>query len=236
MKTKVVLFDLDATLLPMDQDKYTKFYFDGLVKAGSAYYKDSDKLREGVMRGIGAMVHNDGRMTNEKIFWHTLSLHLGIGKEECLHIFDSFYENEFDKAIQFCTPTQRSREVVQFIKSRGLRVAVATSPVYPRIATEKRIRWAGFSPDEFEFFTTYEDSYYTKPSLGYYSSLLDKLCVGAEECVMVGNDVYDDMPAARLGIQTFLHTDCLINNRGLEYSHYTQGGFDELVEFIKSLS
>ena len=33
MKIKAVLFDLDGTLLPMDQDVFIKAYFGGLVKA-----------------------------------------------------------------------------------------------------------------------------------------------------------------------------------------------------------
>ena len=32
MSVKVILFDLDGTLLPMVQDEFTKTYFGGLVK------------------------------------------------------------------------------------------------------------------------------------------------------------------------------------------------------------
>ena len=33
MSIKVVLFDLDGTLLPMDQEVFVKAYFTGLAKA-----------------------------------------------------------------------------------------------------------------------------------------------------------------------------------------------------------
>jgi len=31
----------------------------------------------------------------------------------------------------------------------GFRVALATNPIFPAIATEKRIRWAGLTPEDF---------------------------------------------------------------------------------------
>ena len=51
----------------------------------------------------------------------------------------------------------------------------------------------------------------------------------ADECVMVGNDVKEDMVAAsKLGMRTFLLTDCLLNKDELDTSAYPQGGFEEL--------
>ena len=52
---------------------------------------------------------------------------------------------------------------------------------------------------------------------------------------MVGNDVGEDMAAAKLGMKTFLLTDCLINRNGEDISVYPNGSFDELIEFISNL-
>ena len=40
--------------------------------------------------------------------------------------------------------------MIQFAKQQGYRVVLATNPLFPRIATEERIRWAGLVPSDFE--------------------------------------------------------------------------------------
>lgn len=52
---------------------------------------------------------------------------------------------------------------------------------------------------------------------------------------MVGNDVEEDMIAERLGMKTFLLTDCLINKNGEDISKWAHGGFEELKEFLMQL-
>jgi FMN phosphatase YigB (HAD superfamily) len=112
---------------------------------------------------------------------------------------------------------------------------LATNPLFPAVATESRIRWAGLSPEDFELYTTFENSRYCKPNLAYYEDILATLSVSGEECVMVGNDVEEDMIAERLGMKTFLLTDCLINKNGEDISKWAHGGFEELKEFLMQL-
>ena len=125
-------------------------------------------------------------------------------------------------------------ETVEKLKREGIRVALATNPIFPSIATEKRIQWAGLRPEDFEFFTTYENSKYCKPNLCYYEELLKQLNVKSEECLMVGNDVGDDMVAEDIGMKVFLLTDCLINKTNKIISDYNNGSFDKLLQFIDS--
>ena len=56
-----------------------------------------------------------------------------------------------------------------------------------------------------------------------------------EECLMVGNDVSEDMVTEQLGMKTFLLTDCLINKAGVDISQYPHGGFAELDAYLKEL-
>ena len=50
-----------------------------------------------------------------------------------------------------------------------------------------------------------------------------------EECLMVGNDVQEDMIVEALGMKVFLLTDCLIDRKESDLSRYPHGGFDELL-------
>lgn len=54
-----------------------------------------------------------------------------------------------------------------------------------------------------------------------------------EDCLMVGDDVGEDMIAEKLGIKVFLLTDCIINRAGEDIDRWPHGGFDELAEYFE---
>lgn len=66
---KVILFDLDGTLLPMDQEIFVKTYFGLIAQKLAPYGYQPKELIEAVWAGTKAMVKNDGRKTNEEVFW-----------------------------------------------------------------------------------------------------------------------------------------------------------------------
>lgn len=235
MSIKAVLFDLDGTLLPMDQDVFVKSYFGGLVKKLAPHGYDSKMLVDAIWSGTSAMVANDGTKTNDKVFWDTFCKFFGDGAMEDLPIFDDFYANDFDRVQEVCSFSPKSREIVELVKSLGLRPVLATNPLFPAVATRSRIRWAGLCHDDFELVTTYENSSFCKPSLDYYKQITSAIGVSPDECAMIGNDVDDDMVASELGMKVFLLTDCLINKKGRDTSVYPSGSFDELKVFIRSL-
>ena len=77
-----------------------------------------------------------------------------------------------------------------------------------------------------------ENSRFCKPNLDYYREVLGKLRAEPEDCLMVGNDVGEDMIAEKLGMDVFLLTDCLINKKGEDISRYPHGSFPELLRYI----
>ena len=235
MDTKVVLFDLDGTLLPMDQDVFVKSYFGKLAATLAPHGYDPKELVAAVWAGTMAMIQNSGDQSNERVFWANFTSRWGEKALEDLPLFDSFYQNEFDDVRQVCGYTPQSRKILNQIKEMGLRTALATNPIFPAAATQKRIRWAGLNPEDFELCTTYENSRYCKPNLKYYLDIVDKLGVRPEECLMVGNDVSDDMPARELGMKVFLLTDCLINTKNTDIGQFPHGNFHDLSAFLKNL-
>lgn len=226
-----VLFDLDGTLLPMDQDEFTKGYFGLLVKKMAPFGYDAKALIDGIWTGTAAMVKNDGSRTNEEAFWVCFAKL--FGEEALAHrpLFDEFYANEFEGAKVFCPVNPQAARAVRELKAAGLRVALATNPIFPAVGTRTRVRWTGLEPEDFELCTTYENCRWCKPSLGYYREVLDRLNVRAEECLMVGNDVGEDMVARELGMKVFLLTDCLIDRTGKGVDAYPHGSFPELMDF-----
>ena len=235
MSIKMVLFDLDGTLLPMDQEMFVGSYFKML--AGKLVPKgyDPQKLVKDIWAGTAAMVKNTGEVTNEEAFWNTFAEIYGEQVRKDIPMFDEFYRNEFQQVQSVCGYNPKAAEVVKYIKEKGLRIALATNPIFPAIATQSRARWAGIDVDDFEIYTTYENSSHCKPNSDYYRDVLCKLDVQAEECLMVGNDVTEDMVAETLGMKVFLLTDCLINKEDKDISVYPNGGFEDLIKYIDNI-
>lgn len=235
MLIKNILFDLDGTLLPMDQDTFIKAYFRLLAMKLEPQGYEPKKLLEGVYAGIGAMIQNDGSMRNEEAFWKTFCSIFGEQAREDEPHFAQFYRHEFQQVQLACGFDARAARLIGGLKQRGYRLVLATNPLFPQVATHSRIRWAGMQPEDFELVTTYENSSYCKPNLKYYEEIIKKLELDPQECLMVGNDVGEDMIAEKLGMKTFLLTDCLINRKGEDIERYPHGSFDVLERYIRSL-
>ena len=225
---KAVLFDLDGTLLSLDQDEFVKGYFRLLAKKLAPYGYEPDKLVKAVWHGTGAMIQNDGSCTNEVVFWNDFTNIFGEQARAHEPVFAEYYEKDFQQVKNSCGYTPKAAEIVRSLKAAGIRVALATNPVFPAIATESRIRWAGLEPEEFELYTTYENIGFCKPNLDYYREILHRMELDAADCLMVGNDVDEDMVAGKLGMEVFLLTDHLINKSGTDINAFPHGSFDDL--------
>lgn len=235
MPFSTVLFDLDGTLLPMDLDEFLKHYFTSAAKKLAPHGYDPEEFISALWNGSMAMVKNDGSKTNEKAFWDVLN---GIyGKERAKQteaILEDFYRCDFDKLSSVCGFDPMAAEAVRKIKEKGYRVALATNPLFPHMATESRIRWAGLLPADFELYTTFENSHYSKPNPNYYLEVATKLGVDPHDCLMVGNDTSDDLAARDVGMEVFLLTPCLINKKNVDISGIPNGNFADLIAYIDS--
>lgn len=238
-----VLFDLDGTLLPMNMDEFMETYMTALKSRFSSLGYDADRLIKSLWAGVAAMVENEGYMTNEECFWKVLDKQMADdGKKlekraraKLEREMTKFYSGDFQVARFNTQPDSMVKECVDLIKSKGYQVVVATNPLYPQIATHERLRWAGFEPEEFVLVTTYENTCFCKPNLNYYRHLLKTLDKDGEDCLMVGNDVHEDMCAMKLGMDVFLLDQCLINQYDEDTTDFKRGNWNAFFEYAKML-
>ncbi|MCM1298248.1 MAG: HAD family hydrolase [Firmicutes bacterium] len=235
MSITTVLFDLDGTLLPMDNDAFTKGYFGFLSAYMKKYGYQPKELVNAVLSGTAAMVKNKGDRSNEAAFWDKFGEIYGEKGISDKHYFDEYYKTDFQKLKEFCGISPSAAETVHSLKERGFTVVLATNPIFPAYATESRIRWAGLDPSDFKLYTTYENIGYCKPNPDYYAEIFKRLGAAPEECIMIGNDAKEDMIAEKLGTSVFLLTDCLINKENTDISRYPKGDFTDLAEYLKAL-
>lgn len=230
-----ILFDLDGTLLPMDQDVFVNSYLKRMAERLAPHGYDPKLLTKAIWDGTGAMVKNDGLQGNDTVFWNVFSSVFGEDARKDEPLFEEYYHTDFQEVCHDCGFDPRAAEAIREIKAMGYRVALATNPLFPAIATQSRVKWAGLDPADFALITTYENSRHCKPNLDYYRDVVEALGVKPEECVMVGNDVSEDMVARQLGMKVFLLTGCMINKHNADISQFPNGSFPELLTFIRGL-
>jgi FMN phosphatase YigB (HAD superfamily) len=98
------------------------------------------------------------------------------------------------------------------------------------------LKWAGVDYESFDLVTDYANSTTCKPNPAYFLEITGRLGVDPCKCLMIGNNVQEDIEAARAaGLDTFLLTDCLISKDGSTPADCPQGTFSQLIDFLQEL-
>jgi len=202
---QAILFDLDDTLIRTDTDAFLRRYFDSLEQ----YLSD---ICDGEMlqRWIGLscqriMASEHPEQTNLEAFCEEFTRLSGLERDEYWPRLRQFYSEVYPALKDDITPMPNARRAVLEAKARGLRLVIATNPLFPLEAVEARLRWGGIDDVEFDLLTALENMHYAKPQPQYYLEAAQAIGVEAEKCLAVGNDmVLDIIPAKRAGMWTYL--------------------------------
>ena len=205
---KGVLFDLDGTLLDIDLDVFLRDYFAALgpvvaeVMGAGAH---ANTALDAVMESTEAMMLAHPGRTNQAVFNETFRrlTHTDLDLNEFALPFERFYSDVFPTLRGAMVPRRGAREAVVAALAAGLRVAIATNPIFPLSAIRERMRWACVDDLEVHAITSYEVMQATKPLPSYYVQTAEMLGVDPIDCLMVGDDRTLDMAAADVGMRTF---------------------------------
>lgn len=209
--TITLLLDLDGTLLGNDMDRFALVYMQALanhmVSYGVIDESQQKEFAKVLWSATQKMIENNyPGATLKETFDASFYPVLGIDQEKADPVINRFYADIFPNLRHV---TEYRSEAVSMIKEaikRGYKLAIATNPLFPRVATLHRLEWAGFPANDlpFEVVTTYEDFHFAKPNPAYFAELLAYMNWPEGPVVMVGNDPYDDIHAAKsLGLPTF---------------------------------
>jgi FMN phosphatase YigB (HAD superfamily) len=231
---KAILFDLDGTLLPLDLEIFVHKYFEALAPV-FAHKVEPKKFIKELISATEAMINNTGVTTNEEAFMQRFLPAIGQEKEEMYPLFENFYQTHFPKLKEYAGHSHLSEKIVGQVIQKGYKVALATNPIFPEMATRHRMEWAGIGELPWNLVTTYENSTFSKPNPKYFQEVCSKLGLAPQQCLMVGNDVQEDLVAGTIGMRTFLVTDCLIDRGKPEYKPDYQGTLEEFYRFVCDL-
>lgn len=202
-----ILFDLDDTLLGNDMDAFMPSYFSLIGAHAKPVMADSKKfLRELMVCTEAAIANTDPSISNREAFWNAFRQRNGLDPAELEPFFEQFYRETFPQLEEVTARRPVAARLVQFAFDQGLKVVIATNPLFPRLAVEHRLAWAGVPVTEYDFdlVTTYENMHSAKPHQSYYREILEEIEAAPQEALMIGDDWEGDIePAAALGMYTY---------------------------------
>ena len=210
-----LLLDLDDTLFDNPIGAFQKAY----LKALGAHLNAVVPAERMIPQLLFATEQMTQKQTPVGTLEETFDRHfypmLGLEKAQLSDMIYGFYTTVFPGIRQYTKPRSAAIELVAEARRRGWTVAIATNPLFPRVATEQRIKWAEMDSSDFALVSTFERFHFAKPQPAYYAEMLAQLGWPEGPVVMVGNDAADDIePAAALGLHTWLLQPEKLNGGG----------------------
>ena len=203
---KAVLFDLDNTLILFEEVSFLSGYYPVLAARFDGIFPDG-QFAERLMKATVVLRDNDGSKINRELFLGVFCEGLSASRDEVWMRFEQFFSLDFDMFRDAVTATPGAEEAFRHAKDRGLKIVVATNPIWPLVVQKKRLAWAGLGGIDVDLITHIDNMSYCKPQLGYFTQICRLINVKPEECLMVGDDPANDMVAARAGMKTYQATD-----------------------------
>ncbi len=203
---KAILLDLDNTLILFDEPAFYLRYMERIVPHFTPIMP-AETFRDRLLLGIRGLARNDGTVSNEHYFMDLFCAGYEHHREAIRECFMHFYQTEYDRIPVDVEIPSGLEEMLDRLDEWGLRLVVATNPLFPEIAQQKRMGWGRLEQDRFELLTHLENMSYVKPRMEYYQQICGMIGLRPEECLMVGNDAVNDMVAGTAGLKTYLTTD-----------------------------
>lgn len=232
---EAILFDLDGTLLNVEMDAYISGYVRGLAR----YFSDlANRCRFAdtvVTTAFDLLKADQGEQTMEELFLALLEERLGIDGDLFRNRLNLYCDNGLHHLAPLVRPFPLARQILQYCFDNGIRVIIATNPVFPLPVVEARLKWGRLDDFPFELITSYENSRYCKPHRQYFLDILHSQGLNSQQTIMVGNDTEYDLPAQQAGLTTFLLDTCLIDRQNrLAHADFC-GSHQDLLELVRCI-
>lgn len=210
---KAFLFDLDGTLLSMDSHDFMHAYFDEISRALYGLLP-LDGLATNILAATARMQADTSPDSTNLIKFRREfeALYQDVDQQAVWDRIMEFYATTFDNVHDVVGRNEPLYRSVVYLRAKGHRILLTTNPVFPQLATYKRLAWAGFTPDGFDYVSTMENCGYSKPHAAYWHHVADTMGVDPAQAIAVGNDCTEDMSAHLAGIETYLVTDYVIGD------------------------
>lgn len=230
---RAVGVDLDGTLLQLSNDFIPEYL--RLVNDWVAPRLNLDSLLSKAIweTTMWATAKDHGDILFQDAFYRNLCQTLGVPRQTVEEVFATFYRTVFRDLRYLAHPVVGAMGFLTQLQAMGLRVALLTSPVFPKMAIEERLVWAGLEGFPFDWISSFEVVHAAKPHPAYYGEAAKILGIEPPHWLMVGNDLDADIrPAVATGMQAWW-----VNSQELPddlQGKAFHGTFHRLLEMLKT--
>lgn len=231
LEYKAYLIDLDGTLIDLDFEKFTSEYY-RLLFTKMSVYVNPVVFKEALNAGISAMLKNNGKKTNEQVFFEEFNRIVGEKSRELIPVIESFYSDDFKKLKSLACRIEEAREFISVLKKEKKKLVLATNPVFPISAIKERLSWAGIDSSAFDFITSFEVMKSCKPNPSYFKQVLEVISAKPEDTLMIGDDLELDAAAMKAGIDVVI-IDKKTSAFELKKGYMKVPGFKYLLNLVK---
>lgn len=203
---KAILLDLDNTLLANPNEVFVRSYLALADSYLGSLWKRNDvsQLFWGLVVGLGK--DRDIRQTNSQWMLNVLAEKTALPVEIIHTHLKAFYDEAYPQLASCVHELPVVRELIYRLRNRGLKIVIATNPLYMTEGILQRLVWAGLSGhfSDYNWITTSDNMHFIKPDLAYYAEILARVGVEPDEALMVGDSIENDIePSRRLGLMTY---------------------------------
>lgn len=200
---RALLLDLDGTLLDLDGDAFLEAYL-AAVTQWMAPIVEPPRFSEALWSAaVPVMVNRTGHpgRSNSDMLWAALGDALQMPAAALRQRFEEFVQGDLTGIYPGGSPMPGAHDLVAVGRAHGMKLAVATMPIYPRPVIDERLRRAGLLDVPWDLVAT-DAMESVKPQPAYYQELADRLQVAPADCLMVGDDYFRDVAARKVGMAT----------------------------------
>jgi HAD superfamily hydrolase (TIGR01549 family) len=207
-KNCIALIDLDGTLINLDWRKNMSQYYRKIKRilpdmgANISYFYS---IRWAAKKMMG---DNSGDMLNIEKYFMYLSRISRVPDKKNREIYSKFYDESFSVFQGDIAAVEGAHELIRTCKEAGMKIVLATNPVFPLQAVKERLSWGKFDPGDFELITHIQNFSHCKPNAEYFLEILKRIGGSLGDAFMVGDDYhYDIRPCQKIGIKTWWYLD-----------------------------
>lgn len=226
---------MDGTLLNMGEHAFEKETLKRMNDFFEKKFPGKGKvIVTAVGCGIESMKKNDGKQTNELVYWQAFEQACGYKRAELEPLFFEFYRTDYARIGDDYVPDENMKELVHLLEAKGYQLIVATNPLVPQIANQQRVLWSGTGDVNWLEITSFENYSSAKPNVRFYQEICKRFRLEPQECLMVGNSIRDDGAAQELGMEFYL----ILNEDSAEaVQDYRgrKGSRKDLLELVRGL-
>jgi len=196
------LFDLDGTLSSVSDEDFARRYFQ-LIADFAEGRVDFERFMASLHTSLKSLFgERDGLINNYDHFMENFTDSMGQCDRKWYELFfNGFYDSEYNRLQELIVPRERVVKSLKNLKRAGSEIIIATNPIFPEKAINKRLQWVGLESGFIDYVTTMENSHYVKPDVRYYREILEINNLEAKNCVMIGNDITMDGVCTAAGIE-----------------------------------